>query len=158
MLFLQFAVLALLCLLLANFERCDAQCTDTMDLGDDRSSHDYSEYGSVSIGAYSCTSSTIRVGGCSYGAGSSITLTMTSGTDIVLVIGWQSSYSSLYIDGELWRNFSGSTTCGDVSIELPQLTASTFEVSIVDPFSGCTGDVQIDSICVEGEVAPCLCV
>ena len=56
-----------------------------MDLGEDTSSHDYTEYGSVSSGAYACLSGsiintvtysgsedydeTIRIGNCAHGYG-----------------------------------------------------------------------------------------
>ena len=136
-----------------------------MDLGDDWSSHSFSSSGETSVGAYACDDennnnlggddATLRLGNCGSGTGEA-TWTMDAGQYITFSVAWQNSAADVYIDGSYLGTISGApsgsgTSCTDHTFELPSTIGSTFEVRVVDPTTGCTGDIQIASVCVSGD-------
>lgn len=127
-------------------------------MGEDRTTHNFSYTGQVSTGSsgYFCDDGnggedeTIRVGDCSNGQGniSWIMDSQDSGDEIVFVVAWQNGYVNVYIDGEFLGTISGGGSCEEVVFTLPDTIGSTFEVEVRDPTIGCTGDIQLASVCV----------
>ena len=143
----------------------EEDCVDEFDLGDDMSSHDFSSEGEVSVGAYACDAendnnfggddATLRIGDCSDGRGNA-TWTMDNGEELVFTVAWQNSAADVYVDGSLLGSISGAPSstgaaCTKHSFTLPASSSSTIEVEVVDPILGCSGDIQIASVCVTGE-------
>ena len=143
----------------------DDDCIDEFDLGDDMISHDFSSQGEVSIGAYACDEenddnidgddATLRIGNCDDGRGNA-TWTMDSGEELIFTVAWQNNVAEVYVDGSLLGTISGApsstgTACTEHSFTLTPTSSSTIEVEVVDPTIGCTGDIQIASVCVTGE-------
>ena len=129
------------------------------------SSHDFSSEGEVSIGAYACDEdnndniggddATLRIGNCDGGRGNA-TWTMDNGEEITFTVAWQNDVADVYVDGSLLGTISGApsstgTSCTEHTFALPSSASSTIEVEVVDPSRGCTGDIQIASVCVTGE-------
>ena len=128
-----------------------SNCTDWIDLGEDTTSHNYSDAGRVATGAYFCDGNdeTIRVGSCSQQG--NLSWIMESGTELSFLVAWQSGYTDVYIDDEFLGNISGAGSCETVTFELPDDISSTFKVEIRDPILGCTGDIQLAQACVTGD-------
>ncbi len=141
--FKQLLSLLLISICTAGFSQWDQ--TDYFDFGEDRSSHDYVESGSVSIGAYECTGtqstttgedSTIRVGTCSNAGEIQLTLAVTEGADSVNVL----MPTPVYPEGDVYfddvfvgkfREFNPGDYCDSLWHKVGGLTANTADGEIV---------------------------
>lgn len=119
--------------------------TDYFDFGEDRSSHDYSETGSVSIGAYECTGgtkttngtdSTIRIGGCNSAGEIQLTLAVRPETDSISIQMPTPIFSDgdVYLDGVFvgrFRSFNAGSACDTAWYKLGDLTPITTDGEVV---------------------------
>ena len=127
------------------------------------SSHSFSGSGETSVGAYACDEendnnffgddATLRIGSCFDGRGSA-TWRMKAGGEIKFNVAWQNGAANVYIDGSFLGQITGApgvpgTPCTDHTFSLPP-TGQTFQVTVIDATTGCGGDIQIASVCVEG--------
>ena len=137
-------------------------CIDEMDLGEDMSSRSFLSSGEVSVGAYACDyenndnfggdDNTLRIGNCGDGRGNA-SWTMNNGDELIFTVAWQNSAANVYVDGNLIGSISGAPSstghsCTKHRFDLPSTTSSTIDIMVVDPSTGCTGDIQIAHVCV----------
>ena len=133
-------------------------------MGEDWSSHSFASTGETSVGAYACDAeggtnlggddATLRIGNCATGTGTA-SFTLDAGDELVFTVGWQNSAADVYVDGVLLGSISGApsspgVSCTEHSFTLPETESSTIDVEVVDPTSGCGGDIQIASVCLKG--------
>ena len=128
---------------------------DSIDLGEDRTSHNYVEYGSIGIGAYKCNSTdlSIRVGNGNSGDYIEFDMDVIPNTDTIMIelaVPWaggdSSQLSSLTLDGDITGSI-GNKGCDSVILYfdgVSQYTAdSSVHIIISDSAASFAMDAQI---------------
>jgi hypothetical protein len=132
--------------------------TDSLDLGEDQSSHSYQQFGSVALGSYICIDdSTIRVGNGNSGDSIIFELSVTPGSDSVkleMAMPWRGGDESplLWIENFMSDTipFVGQADCTPVFINFQGLAAYTgdgsVKIKIMDTLGSFNMDGQISYI------------
>jgi hypothetical protein len=132
--------------------------TDSLNFGEDSTSHSYAKYGNVTVGTYSCgTNKSIRIGNGTGADSVVFNLAVTPGTDSVkleIVMPWHGGTQNPKIWVENFRNdtvpYMGVGNCTPVFIKMGGLSSRTndglIKVKLMDTLSGFSMDGQFTYI------------
>lgn len=151
-------ILFLFGLIIAFFGKAQFNPTDSLNFGEDSTTHGYTKFGNVTVGSYTCGSDkSIRVGNSTSADSIVFNLAVTPNTDsikIELVMPWHGGVQLPKIWIENLRNdtvpYAGNGNCIPVFIKMGGLSSKTndgfIKVKLMDTLPGFNMDGQFTYI------------